>query len=203
MAEKEDGEELEVEIREATAMDGRDIARIQIETWRASYAGILPKEYLIDLSLEERGAWWRETVGRKREGETFVAALPPQAGPPGARGGISPGGPIVGFGSCGRARSSSSTAQGEVYTLYVDLDWQNQGIGRRLLTRLFEELVAQGCSSALIRVLAANPSRYFYEAMGGEAVGEGQEHFAGVKLAVLAYGWRDLQEWLARWQRQM
>ena len=194
MADRQQDDRPEVEIREATAMDGRGIARIQIETWRASYAGILPKEYLIDLSLDARGAWWREAIGRKREEEIFVAELP---------GGGPHGDPLIGFGSCGRARHKRSGPQGEVYTLYVDLDWQNQGIGRRLLTRLFEELVARGCSSALIQVLAANPSRYFYEAMGGEPVGEGHEHFAGVKLAVLAYGWRDLQEWLARRQRQM
>ncbi len=178
----------EVEIREATAMDGLAIARIQIETWRASYAGILPKEYLIDLSLDERGSWWREAIGRKREGETLVAELPG-------------GGPIVGFGSCGPPRNKRAPAQGEVYTLYVDLDWQNQGIGRQLLASLFEELVLQGCSSAVIQVLAENPARYFYEAMGGEVVAEGHDYFAGARLAILAYGWRDLQEWLAQARR--
>jgi len=199
MADEEQGERAEVEIREATAMDGLAVARIQIETWRASYAGLLPKEYLIDLSLEERGAWWREVIGRKREGHTLVAQLPG-------------GGPIVGFGSCGAPRrkqpppqrpgQAAGQRQGEVYTLYVDLDWQNRGIGRQLLGRLFEELVAQGCTSAVIQVLAANPSRYFYEAMGGAQVAEGHDYFAGAKLEILAYGWRDLQEWLAQTKRR-
>jgi len=187
-AEPQEGEGEPLEIREATAMDGREVARIQIETWRASYAGLLPKEYLIGLSLEERAAWWREAIARKREGQSFVALVPEGA--------------VVGFGTCGPARHCRFGLQGEVYSLYVDLDWQNRGIGRRLLARLFEELAARGWRSAMIQVLTANPSRYFYEAMGGQVVGEGHEYFGGTKLAILAYGWPDLQEWLAQTKRR-
>lgn len=188
-APSEEGGGGPLQIRQATAMDGREVARIQIETWRASYAGLLSKDYLIRLSLEERSAWWREAIARHREGRTFVALGPTE-------------GSLVGFGTCGPARRESFGLQGEVYSLYVDLDWQNRGVGRRLLTRLFEELAAQGYGSAMIRVLAANPARYFYEAMGGEPVGEGHEYFGGLKLAILAYGWRDLQGWLAKAQRR-
>ena len=123
----------------------------------------------------------------KAEGETLVAELPG-------------GGPIVGFGSCGPPRNKRAPRRREVYTLYVDLDWQNQGIGRQLLASLFEELVLQGCSSAVIQVLAENPARYFYEAIGGEVVAEGHDYFAALGWRS-AYGWRDLQEWLAQARR--
>ena len=45
-------------------------------------------------------------------------------------------------------------------------------------------------------MLAANPSRFFYEAMGGQRAGERQESFAGTELEELAYGWPDLESWL-------
>lgn len=182
------GTPAEIRIREATAMDAAAMARIHVETWRSAYAGVLPQAYLVRLSVAERTAAWREAIGRGREGHVLVAE------PKG-------GGPAVGFGSCGSARDRRFGLGGEVYTLYVDLDWQNRGIGRRLLTALFEELGARGATGALIWVLAANPARYFYEAMGGEWLSEGQESVGGVALPTLAYAWPDLQGWLARRQR--
>jgi hypothetical protein len=48
-------------------------------------------------------------------------------------------------------------------------------------------------NSAVIWVLAANPSRFFYETMGGKRVGEREEDMWGVKLREIAYGWLDLE----------
>lgn len=180
--------EVAVRIREATAMDAASIGRIHVETWRASYAGLVPEDYLVRLSMRDRASWWREGIGRGREGHVLVAELEGS-------------GRIVGFGSCGRARGQGRGPTGEVYTLYVDLDWQDRGVGRKLLAALFEELAAQGHSSAIVWVLADNPSRFFYEAMGGQALGEGKERFAGALLDTLAYGWLDLQGWLAQMKR--
>ena len=53
---------------------------------------------------------------------------------------VSDGEAILGFGSCGPNRGDRRFA-GEVFTLYVAPDWQNQGIGRRLLMALFRRLV--------------------------------------------------------------
>jgi hypothetical protein len=38
-------------------------------------------------------------------------------------------------------------------------------------------------------VLADNPSRFFYERMGGKRAGERDEQLWGAKLHELAYGW--------------
>ena len=57
---------------------------------------------------------------------------------------------------------------------------------------VFVELQAQHLTSAIIWVLAANPSRFFYEAMGGKRVGEREEKMWGTKLREIAYGWPDL-----------
>jgi hypothetical protein len=50
----------------------------------------------------------------------------------------------------------------------------------------------------MVWVLAANPARFFYEAMGGARAGERLEEFAGTQLEELAYGWPDLESWLAQ-----
>jgi len=102
---------------------------------------------------------------------------------------------IVGFGSCGASRDPSFA--GEIYTLYVAGDWQGQGLGCRLLADLFETLRRAGLNNAVIWVLSGNPSRFFYEAMGGRRVAERRETFAGAVLETTAYGWSDLAVWLA------
>ena len=101
-------------------------------------------------------------------------------------------GGVIGVGSCGPNRQRRSGFAGEVYTLYVHPDFQEQGNGRGLLLRLFEELSGAGLDSAVIWVLAANPSRYFYEAMGGRREGERVERLWGADLKETGYGWPDL-----------
>ena len=163
-------------------MDASDIAEVHIETWRATYAGLIPDAYLVGQSKERREVSWRELIGRRRRATTLVVELPERR--------------VIGFGDCGPTRDRQLPYSGEVYTLYVLPDWQNQGIGRRLLTGLFEELAAKGAHSAFLWVLSRNPTRFFYEAMGGEPVAERQENFAGATLDETAYAWPDLNGWL-------
>ena len=46
-------------------------------------------------------------------------------------------------------------------------------------------------------MLTANPARFFYEAVGGSAVAERKEAFAGTLLDETGYAWPDLESWLA------
>lgn len=169
-------------LREATALDAEAIARVHVETWQTTYAGLLPDRYLVRLSTEARSVYWREAIGRKTEGYVLVLEAQDRE--------------IVGFGSCGPSRIPQPPFEGEVYTLYVSPDWQGQGLGRALLRSLFEELAAGGMTSAFLWVLAANPTRFFYERMGGQAIGHRLESFAGTKLEETAYGWTDLIAWI-------
>ena len=76
----------------------------------------------------------------------------------------------------------------------MNLDFQNEGIGETLMGHLFGALFEAGQNSAIIRVLAPNPSRFFYERMGGQRAGERRETNWGTTLQELAYGWSDLEK---------
>ncbi len=76
-------------------------------------------------------------------------------------------------------------------------DWQGRGLGRRLLGGMFRAMAGDGLPDAYLWVLASNPSRFFYEAMGGERAAKRQEAFAGTLLDETAYAWPDLEAWLA------
>ncbi len=165
-------------VRRANANDVQAIGRVHVETWRSTYAGLVPDSYLTSLSPSNKAADWLRSIENPAElGATIVAATT---------------GGIVGFANHGRTRNPELPFTGEVYALYVEIDWQNRGVGRALLARCFEDLRELGHRSALVWVLANNPARFFYEAMGGKPIAERQTPFAGTSLAERAYSWPDI-----------
>jgi ribosomal protein S18 acetylase RimI-like enzyme len=165
-----------IRIRAAKRGDTKAIGRIQVDTWRDAYAGLLPDKVLLRMSAEIEGGRWIRVIERK---EAVVVAEDSKAG-------------VVGFGSCGPSRLGALPFEGEVYTLYVAPGFQGKGIGRRLLRSLFVELELAGMRSALIWVLKANQSRFFYEAMGGRHVADRDERLWGSVVKESAYGWNEL-----------
>src|SRR5436853_7457399 len=171
----------EITIRTGRPGDARSIARLDVETWRAAYAGILTTPFLVGLSTQRRELGWATVIERE---------------PRDVRVAVNDDGEILGFGSCGRSRGAAEFA-GEVFTLYVAPDWQNQGIGRRLLIALFRRLVVMDRRSAILWVLRDNPSRFFYERLGAQQVSRKPLAVGGVTIEAIAYGWPDLPGFLA------
>jgi ribosomal protein S18 acetylase RimI-like enzyme len=170
-----------IAIRAARLEDAAAIARLDVETWQAAYAGILQTPYLAGLSATRRESGWTHLLRRD---------------PASVRVAIDSAGGVIGFGSCGASRGDREFT-GEVFTLYVAPDWQNQGVGRRLLLALFERLVAHGHASAIIWVLRENPARFFYQRLGGKEVRRKLLPFNGGEVAASGYGWPDLTGYLS------
>lgn len=180
-----------IRIRPAVLPDAAPIAQVHVETWRSAYAGIVPDAYLVGMTVPgQTRAWQRHITARGWAGSVLVADVP-EAGEHS----------VVGFGSCGTLRGESVPYKAEIYTLYVSPDWQGQGIGRALLGGLFEALLRSDLTSVFLWVLSDNPSRFFYEAMGGLRVAERRERFAGTQLDETAYAWSDLKGWLSERRR--
>ena len=176
-----------VAIRPACLADAPGIARVHVETWRAAYAGLIGDRYLVGLDDGRQALRWRREIqASSPTNDVLVAEMKKDGGEE-----------IVGFGSFGRRRSASLPYDGEVYTLYVSVDWQGFGVGHRLLGGLFHSLVKVGCDSAFLWVLSENPARFFYESQAGRPVAWRRESFAGALLDETAYAWPDLTGWLA------
>jgi ribosomal protein S18 acetylase RimI-like enzyme len=166
-----------VRVREALIADAADIARIDIEIWRAAYAGILPEKLLVDMAPSQRTRLWSSLLART-PGDVIVAT--------------DRRGEVVGFGSCGDRRDGPADFAGEIFTLYVGLDAQGQGIGRQLLVSLFTRLARRSRRSALVWVLRENPARFFYERLGGKLASQRRLHVGGAPVEAVAYGWPDI-----------
>lgn len=171
-------------IRPAIPADAAGIARVHVTSWRSTYPGMLPDRYLIGLSPPAYAARWRTMLAAEGRGRrTFVAVDPDD---PHARNGV------IGFGSCGPQRTSLEGYGGEFYALYMLDHMQGMGWGRRLMGAMAQELLECGMRSAVVWVLRDNPSRWFYERMGGTRLAEQPISFAGARLTEIAYGWTDL-----------
>ncbi|MGG3007122.1 N-acetyltransferase family protein [Geobacillus stearothermophilus] len=167
-------------IRKATWADAPAIASVHVESWKTTYGGIVPDAYLETLTVEEKQTLW-EKVLRQSNHSVFVAEE---------------NGRVVGFVSGGRNRASDGSAaqyDGELYAIYLLKEAQGKGLGRQLVQALVGDLTQKGIHSLAVWVLTDNPSRGFYERLGGEKVAEERVEIGGKALRERCYGWQDIQ----------
>lgn len=165
-------------IRLATPGDAEAVAHVHIESWRSTYRGLLPQDFLDNLDFQRRVDYWGGLFAQMPPGQfAFVAELPVQG--------------VVGFVNAGPARENLGPYAGEVYAIYLFAAQQGQGIGRAMFERARSQLAEQGHSGLMLWVLEGNPTCGFYEHMGGQQIGRKQEQIGGQAVTELAYGWRD------------
>ena len=172
-------------IRSAKPVDAIGIAAVHVQSWRSTYPGMLPDGYLVGLSVQGQAARWQRML-RSAESRTqpcFVLADPEPR--------------IAGYACCGPQRTELPGMDGEFYALYLVEGAQGQGHGRRMMGTMANAMMAQQMKSAVVWVLGDNPSRWFYQRLGGRHIAQRQTLFAGVVVNEWAYGWADLTE-LAR-----
>ena len=164
-----------VSIRAANSYDAVAIARVHVESWRTTYAGIVPDDYLAGLDETLRVKLWQEWLS---SGAVVLVAE--------RKGGV------VGFVHAGNIREAIETADAEVYSLYLLKESQGRGIGRALLTAVAAVLQQRGFRSIALWVLERNRSRNFYEICGGRLAASKVIEIGGARLMEVAYWWPDL-----------
>lgn len=155
------------------------MARVHVDTWRTTYAGIVPDEHLADLSYDRAGANWVKYLSDPR-GKTHAFVAEAESGQ------------IVALTSCGPPQEALAGYDGELYVLYVLQAFQRMGYGRLLVTEVAHDLAARGYHSLIVWVLKDNPARRFYERMGGRLIAEKAIEIGGRSLLDVAYAWPDL-----------
>jgi ribosomal protein S18 acetylase RimI-like enzyme len=175
-----------ISIRRARPGDAVGIAAVHVAAWRSAYPGILPNDYLARLSVPRQAAHYDRAV-RSGSG-VFVAVASGIDVPPGER-------PrIVGFATAARVFMADPVlADGEIGTLYVLDDYRERGLGRRLIRAAGSYLAGAGCQSAFLWVLRENPSRWFYQRLGGRAVAEAEIRVAGRAVMQMAFVWDPIE----------
>ena len=183
------GEAVVISIRRARPADASAIAAVHAATWRTAYPGLLPDAYLANLCERRLACGYQRGIQDRRDGHAvFVAVACGMEAPCG-------GSEVIGFASGGRSRRPT-LADGEIETLYLLEDFRERGVGRRLMRAVAAHLRAIGCRSAMLWVLRDNPSRWFYERLGGRVAGRDVIGFAGRQIEQDAMLWDPIESLL-------
>jgi ribosomal protein S18 acetylase RimI-like enzyme len=178
---------MDYRIRDARVEDAEAIARVHVDSWRTTYRGIVPQEFLDSLSYEGRAQNWRAGLANKPQPQESWRRIGDIA-----LVGEDPAGRIVGFANGGAIRGDHPPYDGELYSIYLLQEHQGKGLGRRLFVLLAQRLQAAGYRSMLLWALKDNPACRFYEGLGGVVAFEVVIDIAGNRLDEVAYGWPDL-----------
>jgi ribosomal protein S18 acetylase RimI-like enzyme len=162
-------------VRDATTADAGAVARIQVASWRAAYAGLLPGEVLAGLSEAQLRLQWADRLPVAAPSSCLVTGTPPV-------GFVASGPPLDG---------EDHAARGQVYALYVDPTHWSRGLGRLLLSGAVARLRDAGFASACLWVMTTNKAaRGFYEHEGWTATGRTQvERLHDTDVPVVEYVW--------------
>jgi ribosomal protein S18 acetylase RimI-like enzyme len=160
-------------IREATSADIPALAHLHVKTWRATYECILSEQELNGPTYEIRERQWRAAF-KVTDGSVFCFVVQDDTGQ------------LVGF-AAGRPHGPGEFS-GELSKIYLLVEYQRQGLGRRLVGHVARRFLTQGVSTMLVFADGRNPSCRFYEALGAERLREetGEPSWGN-------YGWRDLR----------
>ena len=162
-----------VTVRLARADDADEIGRIQVESWRAAYTGLMPQEVVDGFDIASRQTNWREWLGSppRARSATFV---------------VEDAGEVVGFAGVGPCREQPD--RGELYTIYLHPSRWGSGIGRALLQRAEESMRSSGFQTAILYVLEGNErAERFYRAAGWKQDGQKVDEFHGATVTELRY----------------
>jgi GNAT superfamily N-acetyltransferase len=177
-------------IRTATVQDAAAIANVHVESWRTTYKGIVPDDFLAHLSPIAREQFWHRILTAPSS-RTVVYVVEEKNGK------------VIGFASGGPERSGDPVYTGELYEIYLLAQYQGQNRGRQLLSTLAHRLRQDGMATLLLWVLAENPARKFYERLGGRPVYEKTVIIGGAPLIEIAFGWQDVEMLIEPLKRQL
>ncbi len=157
--------------------DIEQVAKILIDSWRIAYKDIIDETFLQNLCLEEKIEKLKKeykdkeyTIARNKEINEIIG--------------------VTRFGKRLDELDRFIEYDGEIYALYVKPELLRKKIGSKLLLYAKERLKEQGSHKMIIWCLKENqPSRKFYESMGGIWLGEKMRNIGGKDYSLVGYGY--------------
>jgi ribosomal protein S18 acetylase RimI-like enzyme len=141
-------------IRAAAPDDARDIATVNVTSWRHAYRGLLHEGYLAGLSADQLTVHWEGLIDTLPPTEHLLV--------------IEDGASLVGYAHTGPSRGAGAAPHiGELYSLYARPDHWDLGVGRAIHDAGLEALAGDGYRRAALWMLGTNDrARRFYGRQG-------------------------------------
>jgi GNAT superfamily N-acetyltransferase len=166
-------------VRKAQVGDAPNIAKVHVQSWHETYRGIMPDAVLDSQSVEQRQAMWERVIPEKLAVKPLFVAVHDNE--------------IVGFAAGGAVQGEYEGYDSELYAIYALKAVHGQGIGRKLMAHLAQNLHELGYKALMLWVAKGNPTAGFYAHMGGKPFAEKSETFGATELVEVAYGWSDIR----------
>lgn len=97
-----------MKIKRAVLSNSLGVATVQVDSWRTTYKNIIPQEFLMDMTYENREEKWATIISDQA---VFVAETDE--------------GDIIGFSNGGKERTGDyPNYNGELYALYIIKEFQ-------------------------------------------------------------------------------
>ncbi|MHA2036367.1 MAG: N-acetyltransferase family protein [Promethearchaeota archaeon] len=168
------------------------IVKVNVNTWKTAYRGIISAEYLQNLSYEDKEENWRRRLENPEKGAIIYVAETDRN-------------EIIGFALTTLEKCNPAIAllqaekfKGELCAIYVLKEYQNQKIGTELIRLVISHLLGNKINSMITWVLKENPARSFYEKLGGIFLGEQALEIGGLRYVEVAYGWENIKALLLK-----
>jgi len=169
-------------VRTARASDADGLARVQVASWQAAFAELVPEAVIAKLCSEaavgQFAARWREAISAPPTSRHRVHVAVERPGDP----------EILGFAASGPATNEDlwPGTDGELYELHVTPAVAGFGHDQRLLNAVADTLSEDGFSAAYTWALAGDAARIgFLEAAGWAQDGSRSNLDMGVKVPVV------------------
>jgi GNAT superfamily N-acetyltransferase len=169
-------------VRAARASDAEGLARVQVASWRAAFAGLVPDAVIAELTSEEAvGQFterWRDAISAPPTSKHHVHVAVEKPGEPG----------ILGFAAAGPATDEDlwPATDGELYELHVVPAVIGEGHDERLLHAVADTFAEDGFSTGYTWALADDEARIgFLKAAGWAPDGSRSNLDMGVKVPVV------------------
>lgn len=169
-----------VVIREARPVHAAAMARINVATWRDSYGKFLPRQLMEELSCFQKQAEIENFFARWEENQAVALVVENKSGE------------MMAFIMAGKNHRLDLGYMGEIYNLHVAPAFQSQGIGHYLVYRVSQVFWQRNWNTMMVWALAENPSRRFYEKLGGRIITQDVDEYRGFTAPVIVYGWNEL-----------
>ncbi|MEO1224290.1 MAG: GNAT family N-acetyltransferase [Pseudomonadota bacterium] len=167
----------QIRIRAARGDDVAAIGEIVVASWRHTFDGILPRDFLMSMSRHHQ---------KRRHGRTlsldfvhYVVA-------------VTNDGEVIGFASGGPGRDPDFAARNEIYATYVKPGFERRGIGRCLFASILSALATSKQRGFYLTALAVNPNRSFYAKLGGVETDAPRIRLGRDSYEQVAFVWDDL-----------
>ncbi|MFB9908657.1 GNAT family N-acetyltransferase [Allokutzneria oryzae] len=144
-------------VRQAAVADAAEIARINVNSWRRAYRGIVDDAFLNSMNPEQRVPGWERWISAPAPSSVFVA--------------VDDTGRIGAYAGVGAARPDDDEdypePTGELYAIYADPDLWGTGAGGVVHRAALRHLAESGFDKAVLWVLDENVlARNFYRSQG-------------------------------------